>query len=300
MKTRSILALMALTPFALACSRGKEAAVLQAPPVALAEAIAVELEDRIEATGELVSPNHATVAAEVGGRITSLYVNDGAHAARGERVLEIDPQEAFATTWLALLTRLTGRTDGCMATAARIRTLSDDPFYLTASYLIQAWAHLGRGDVAAAAQSVAEGAAAGAMASNLRAFEAGIAVRQGRTEDARAAVAEARTTAGLGGGTLLVVAGAALRLGDLAGAIRFLAERKVIVDLAPICIRLEPELHALADHAPFAPRRLDMALVWPLEAPMIDPRCFPLFREVRIESGLPPRSEMLGPRPGGS
>lgn len=91
MKLRSVLMLLAVVPFALACSRTEEK-VLQAPPVSLADAIAVDLEDRIEATGELVSPNHATIAAEVGGRITALYVDDGAPAARGERVLEIDPE----------------------------------------------------------------------------------------------------------------------------------------------------------------------------------------------------------------
>jgi len=88
---RSLLTLFAVVPLALACSRTEEKP-LQAPPVALADVIAVDLEDRIEASGELVSPNHATIAAEVGGRITSLYVDDGAPAARGQRVLEIDPE----------------------------------------------------------------------------------------------------------------------------------------------------------------------------------------------------------------
>jgi len=92
MNPRLAFALFALVPLALACSGAEEKAPLQAPSVALSEAVAVELEDRIEATGELVSPNHAIVAAEVGGRITSLYSDDGGHAARGERVLEIDPE----------------------------------------------------------------------------------------------------------------------------------------------------------------------------------------------------------------
>ncbi|MGH2898974.1 MAG: efflux RND transporter periplasmic adaptor subunit, partial [Solirubrobacteraceae bacterium] len=91
MKLRPFLTLFAIVPLALACSKTEET-VLQAPPVALADATAVDLEDRIEATGELVSPNHATIAAEVGGRITALYVDDGAPAARDERVLEIDPE----------------------------------------------------------------------------------------------------------------------------------------------------------------------------------------------------------------
>ncbi len=92
MKLRLSLVVLALVPLAPACGGGEQPKTVQAPPVAIADAVAVELEDRIEATGEMVSPNHATIAAEVGGRITALYVEDGAHAARGERVLEIDPE----------------------------------------------------------------------------------------------------------------------------------------------------------------------------------------------------------------
>jgi hypothetical protein len=55
--------------------------------------------------------------------------------------------------------------------------------------------------------------------------------------------------------------------------------------------RLDPSLHPILDYAPFAPRRRDAVLVWPLEAPMMDASVHRLFREVRIESGLPPGSE---------
>jgi membrane fusion protein (multidrug efflux system) len=92
MNPRIALTLLALLPFALACSNALDKTPVQAPPVALSEAMEIDLEDRIEATGELVSPSHAMIAAEVGGRITSLYVDDGAPAARGQRVLEIDPE----------------------------------------------------------------------------------------------------------------------------------------------------------------------------------------------------------------
>lgn len=63
-----------------------------APAVSLGDAVAVDLDDRIVATGELTSPNHAVIAAEVGGRITSLYIDEGKPAAKGARVLEIDPE----------------------------------------------------------------------------------------------------------------------------------------------------------------------------------------------------------------
>ncbi|HXZ84638.1 MAG TPA: efflux RND transporter periplasmic adaptor subunit [Myxococcota bacterium] len=76
---------------AVACSRAPEKPVL-APPVSLADASAVDLDDRIEATGQLISPNHAMIAAEVGGRVTALYIDEGKPAAAGARVLEIDPE----------------------------------------------------------------------------------------------------------------------------------------------------------------------------------------------------------------
>jgi len=92
MNPRIALTLAALVPLVLGCSSAKDETTVQAPPVALSEAVAIDIEDRIEATGELVSPSHAMIAAEIGGRITALYVDDGAPAARGQRVLEIDPE----------------------------------------------------------------------------------------------------------------------------------------------------------------------------------------------------------------
>jgi hypothetical protein len=74
-------------------------------------------------------------------------------------------------------------------------------------------------------------------------------------------------------------------------ALRFMA-RPLVGDLGPCIARLSPEVHALLDRAPLAPRRWDATLVWPLESPMIDPVRFALFREVRIESGRPQGSDI--------
>ena len=64
-------------------------------------------------------------------------------------------------------------------------------------------------------------------------------------------------------------------------------------DFIPWFARLDPELLPLMDLPQFAPRRLDGTLVWPLEAPMIDAARHAVFREVRIESGLPQGSDVL-------
>jgi len=78
--------------------------------------------------------------------------------------------------------------------------------------------------------------------------------------------------------------------GQIAGAIETAHERAIVT---PTMARLSPELHPMVNRAPLAPRRWDVALVWPLEAPMIDPSCHRLFREVRIESGTPLASDLI-------
>jgi hypothetical protein len=92
-----------------------------------------------------------------------------------------------------------------------------------------------------------------------------------------------------------LAAEAALGIGEVERGITFM-ETRLIHDLAPVLARLEPEAHVALDHPRLAPRRSEMALVWPLEAPMIDAARHALFREVRIESGIPVGSEMVSGR----
>jgi hypothetical protein len=89
-----------------------------------------------------------------------------------------------------------------------------------------------------------------------------------------------------------VAAAAAVRLGKPDLAERFL-DRKYIRDFVGWIVRLDPELHPLLDREAFAPRRASATLVWPLEAPMIDAARHALFKEVRIESGMPQGSDLL-------
>jgi membrane fusion protein (multidrug efflux system) len=91
MKTRNV-ALTLATVVALACSGKQDDRAVRAPNVSLGEATPTDFEDRIDATGELVSPNHAMIAAEVGGRVTDLFVDEGKPVKAGDRVLEVDPE----------------------------------------------------------------------------------------------------------------------------------------------------------------------------------------------------------------
>jgi membrane fusion protein (multidrug efflux system) len=77
---------------AVGCSQREAAPLLKAPPVATAPVVAVDLEERIEASGELEARYHSFVAAEVNGQITQIVRDEGEPIAAGEPVLEIDPQ----------------------------------------------------------------------------------------------------------------------------------------------------------------------------------------------------------------
>ena len=207
------------------------------------------------------------------------------------RALEVDPQDAFACLWLCELTLLSGRYEEALAAADRISRLSSDPFYVTGSQSVRAVVHFARGDVAAAERAIREGLARGAAAPAMHALEAAIAAHAGRIEEARRLTADLESTPGLATGSLIVAADAALRVGETERAIRFLS-RSILTDLSPVIVRLDPELHALLDREPFAPRRLDATLVWPLEAPPIDDAQRALFKDVRVESGVPKGSDV--------
>ena len=67
------------------------AASADLPLVAVEPVVALDFTERILATGELIARNHADVAAEVDGRVTQLWMEEGAAVAEGAAVLEIDP-----------------------------------------------------------------------------------------------------------------------------------------------------------------------------------------------------------------
>ncbi|MGH7681715.1 MAG: tetratricopeptide repeat protein, partial [Candidatus Eiseniibacteriota bacterium] len=211
------------------------------------------------------------------------------------RVIEIDPQEAFAWTWLGALLVYTSRYDEAIAAAAHYRTLSSDVFYVTGSYSARTWASLVRGDNDAAARFLREGAADGAEPDNLRTVEAMLAARAGRREEAVRLLRQVQNSTALNAGAISIAAGAALRAGD-ADLIERFQEKVLRTRMGQTMARLDPELHPLLDRPPFAPRRWDVTLIWPLEAPMIDPARYALFREVKIESGMPQGSELQSSR----
>jgi membrane fusion protein (multidrug efflux system) len=81
-----------LAVFALACGDEAPPAAVAAPPVLVGEVEAHRVEDRIEATGQLLARSQAAVAAQVGGQITEIARDEGAAVGEGELVIEIDPE----------------------------------------------------------------------------------------------------------------------------------------------------------------------------------------------------------------
>jgi membrane fusion protein (multidrug efflux system) len=77
---------------ALACGRDKAAAPIAAPPVMVAPVEAQRVEDRIQATGQLLARDEAQVASQVQGQVTRIVADEGAAVAEGDVVLEIDPE----------------------------------------------------------------------------------------------------------------------------------------------------------------------------------------------------------------
>jgi membrane fusion protein (multidrug efflux system) len=79
---------------ALAAGCGEETATAPvfAPPVMVGEVEAHRIEDRIEATGQLLARSQAAVAAQVGGQVTRVVRDEGEEIADGELVIEIDPE----------------------------------------------------------------------------------------------------------------------------------------------------------------------------------------------------------------
>jgi serine/threonine protein kinase/Flp pilus assembly protein TadD len=208
------------------------------------------------------------------------------------RSLDADPEDAFATTWLALLTLCTDRFEECLSLVERIRRLSSEPFYTAIVLNMTVHCQLRSGDFAAGERTLIESRSGSADRANVGAVEAIGAARAGRMDEARRLLDEIEPSTRLNGSALALSACAALRVGEPERALRFMS-RGIIADLAPVLTRLDPELHPLLEREPFAPRRMNSTLVWTLEAPMIDAGRHALFKEVRIESGVPHGSDVL-------
>ena len=86
-----VLSLALLAP--IACAEAPVEEVELAKPVVVRLVESVSFEEGIEATGELVAKDHATIASEVPGRITELAVEEGQRVEEGDLLVAIDPEK---------------------------------------------------------------------------------------------------------------------------------------------------------------------------------------------------------------
>ncbi|MCU0669225.1 MAG: efflux RND transporter periplasmic adaptor subunit [Myxococcota bacterium] len=92
-RSRCSAALLAMVVTTLAGCGGEEAAPVAAPPpVMVVRVEGHRIEDRLEATGQLIAPSQAAVAAQVGGQVTAIPRDEGSAAAENDIVIEIDPE----------------------------------------------------------------------------------------------------------------------------------------------------------------------------------------------------------------
>jgi membrane fusion protein (multidrug efflux system) len=84
--------LLGLLAVAFACGGDTNAPAPLAPPVAVKPVRVADVLDEIEATGQLLARDRATIAAEVGGRITAVEIYEGRGVEVGDVVLKIDPE----------------------------------------------------------------------------------------------------------------------------------------------------------------------------------------------------------------
>ncbi len=75
-----------------ACGQGEQTPEVAAAGVTLAPVLARDLDERIEATGELRAKDSARIAAEVAGRVTETPHEEGSRVAAGTIVMRIDPE----------------------------------------------------------------------------------------------------------------------------------------------------------------------------------------------------------------
>jgi membrane fusion protein (multidrug efflux system) len=74
------------------CGDETTSAPIAAPPAMVAAVEAFRVEERIEATGQLLARSQAAVAAQVAGQVTQIARDEGAAVAGGDLVIEIDPE----------------------------------------------------------------------------------------------------------------------------------------------------------------------------------------------------------------
>jgi membrane fusion protein (multidrug efflux system) len=87
-----VIAALLLGPAGCGGDPEVEGSSVAAPPVMVAPVEAHRVVEQIQAAGDLIAKEEATVSAEVGGIVTEILLDEGDAAEKGAAVLEIDPE----------------------------------------------------------------------------------------------------------------------------------------------------------------------------------------------------------------
>jgi tetratricopeptide (TPR) repeat protein len=235
-------------------------------------------------------------ALEVNPRFTpamsnlAVYLFEEGNIAGAERlhrkILQVDPQDPFAMLWLAQVLDGTDRFEEVLRVSAELARINTNPFYANGAAAMGALAYMGLGRDEEARAMVERLRSSSAQSGNIDLMQAVVSFRAG--DRARAGELIDRAEASPQLAPVLIYRGAsiAVALGQKDRARRLIA-RTITRPQGPVRIRITPGLWPLADEPPFAPRRSEMTLVWPAEAPPPAAGTEELFAAVRYESGLP-------------
>jgi len=93
MKTKCWLPILVLAlSFLPGCAADEKPDVDMAKPVVAVPVTVADIEDRIEATGQLLAKDEAEIASEVAGPITEVLVDEGSRVRAGQLLLSVDPE----------------------------------------------------------------------------------------------------------------------------------------------------------------------------------------------------------------
>jgi len=208
------------------------------------------------------------------------------------RSIELEPDSPHYYAWAGMMTVYTQRFGEATAYADQVRKLSSVPFYVNHSYLLHVQVALLQGNREDARRWMEAARGDGADAAALGLVEAYLATLAADTSRAEHLLTQFGSATVFSWFALQCGALAALRIHRPDQAMEFMRIR-MIKDVAPVLLRLDPLAHPLLELDAFAPRRSPLTLVWPVEAPMIDRTRLRLFQDVRIGSGTPEGSDVL-------
>jgi tetratricopeptide (TPR) repeat protein len=203
-----------------------------------------------------------------------LHLGDFAAAERMlRRAGAVDPAYGLTQLLLSLVFLYTRRWSEAIAACHRAQSVGASPFHSSYAYAMRAQAYLGASDIVAARQEIAGGRAAALSPRLLKAAEALVEAHARSFERARELLIELEAEPPEEAYGSELAAAAAGLLGEAARVTRFLEAAEAVDKRHPPAWRIQPDLRAVRAAPEFRRWIGDRgrSVVWPYEAPALDP-----------------------------